>query len=217
MGLVTAIKNAVGAIATVVGGIIDTLKAVLDFVVEGFTKGWSSAWENLKKKFGEIWSGIKNTIATPLNGILSGIEKFINGIISGINVLIKAINKISFDVPDWVPGIGGKKLGFNLKEVSSVSLPRLASGGYVAANTPRLAVIGDNKHEGEIVAPESKIAEAVATGFAMVMSRMQQSTAAQNERPIHLTLKLGEENFWEGFVDYHNDIVKRTGDSPLLV
>jgi hypothetical protein len=33
----------------------------------------------------------------------------------------------------------------------------LAQGGYVKANTPQMAVIGDNKREGEIVAPESKL------------------------------------------------------------
>ncbi len=33
----------------------------------------------------------------------------------------------------------------------------LASGGYVKANTPQLAMIGDNRHQGEVVAPEDKI------------------------------------------------------------
>ena len=35
----------------------------------------------------------------------------------------------------------------------------MAQGGYVKANTPQLAVVGDNKREGEVVAPESKLAE----------------------------------------------------------
>jgi phage-related protein len=214
MGLVTVIKNVIGTISTVIGGIVDTLKAVLDFVTDGFKNGWNNAWENLKKKFVEIWSGIKNTIAKPLNGILSGIETFINNIIKGINVLINAINKISFDVPDWVPGIGGKKLGFNIPKVSTVSLPRLATGGYVAANTPQLAIIGDNKREGEIVAPESKITEAVVAAFRQFLPLFNNGG---NNKPIYLTLKLGDGTFWEGFVDYHNDIVKRTGDTPLLI
>ena len=213
-GLVTVIKNAIGTISTIIGGIVDTLKAVLDFVTDGFTNGWNKAWQNLKKKFGEIWDGIKNTISKPLNGILSGIETFINSIIKGLNVLIRAINKISFDVPEWVPGIGGKTLGFNLKEISSASIPRLATGGYVAANTPQLAIIGDNKREGEIVAPESKITEAVVAAFRQFLPLFSNGG---NNKPIYLTLKLGDGTFWEGFVDYHNDIVKRTGDTPLLI
>lgn len=181
-------------------------------------------WDKITKKikdicgaiggfFVDMWDGIKGII----NKVLGGVESFVNGIIDGVNWVIRAINKLKFDVPDWVPGIGGKSLGFNLKEVSEVSLPRLATGGYVKANTPQLAVIGDNKREGEIVAPESKIAEAVAAGFAMVLNKIQGQNKAPNERPMYLTLKLGEGTFWEGFVDYHNSIVKRTGDSPLLV
>ena len=33
----------------------------------------------------------------------------------------------------------------------------LAQGGYVKPNTPQLAMIGDNRHQGEIVAPEDKM------------------------------------------------------------
>ena len=156
------------------------------------------------------WNGIVNAVkqvcekvANVFEVIFKGIGNFfigiINGIIDAINFFIGAINLI--------PGVDIKKVG---------KIPKLANGGYVAANTPQLAIIGDNKHEGEIVAPESKIAEAVAAGFAMVMSKMQQPTA-QNNRPTHITLKLGEDTFWEGFVDYHNDLVRRTGESPLFI
>jgi hypothetical protein len=214
MGLVTVITNAIGAISIVVGGIVDTLKAVLDFVKDGFTKGWNTAWENLKDNFDKIWNGIKDSIAAPLNGMLSGIETFINSIIAGINVLVDAINQMSFTIPDWVPGIGGESLGFNIPKASTVSLPRLATGGYVAANTPQLAIIGDNKREGEIVAPESKITEAVVAAFRQFIPLLNNGG---NNKPNYLTIKLGDGTFWEGFVDYHNDIVKRTGDTPLLV
>ena len=42
-----------------------------------------------------------------------------------------------------------------------VTLPRLYTGGYLKANNPTLAVVGDNKREGEIITPESKIREQV--------------------------------------------------------
>ena len=74
----------------------------------------------------------------------------INLIIDGINSFIAGLNKIK--IPNWVPGVGGQ--GFNLPK-----LPKLAQGGYVGANNPQLAIIGDNTREGEIVSPESKIYE----------------------------------------------------------
>lgn len=60
----------------------------------------------------------------------------LNLIIRGINSLIRGANKIHFDVPDWVPGLGGKTFGFNIKEI-----PLLARGTVVSKPTP--AVIGE--------------------------------------------------------------------------
>ena len=59
-------------------------------------------------------------------------------------------------------------------QVTPPQIPHLAQGGYVAANTPQLALIGDNKREGEIVAPESKIAEAVAAGTVKLAGTEQE-------------------------------------------
>ena len=68
--------------------------------------------------------------------------------------MIGGLNKIK--VPGWVPGLGGK--GINIPKI-----PKLAQGGFVKANTPRLAMIGDNRHYGEIVAPEDKLQAMVNT------------------------------------------------------
>lgn len=44
-----------------------------------------------------------------------------------VNFIIRALNKFQITVPDWVPEIGGKQFGFNLKEVA---LPQFANGGF---------------------------------------------------------------------------------------
>ena len=54
-----------------------------------------------------------------------------NSVIKGINTMIKALNNLSFEVPDWVPGIGGKTFGFNIPTLGTISIPRLAHGGIV--------------------------------------------------------------------------------------
>lgn len=69
------------------------------------------------KKFDTIKQGMKSAI----NGVIGIVEK-------GINWIVSKLNLLSFDIPDWVPGVGGKKFGFNLPYVS---LPRLAKGGIV--------------------------------------------------------------------------------------
>ena len=192
---------------------IGLVVAAIAGLVAAFVVLWNKS-EGFRNFFIKMWDEIKKAFTSVLNLLIGGFEGYVNGLIRGLNFLIRAINKISFDVPDWVPGIGGKKFGFNLKEVSEVSIPRLATGGYVAANTPQLAIIGDNKREGEIVAPESKITEAVVAAFRQFLPLFNNGG---NNKPIYLTLKLGDGTFWEGFVDYHNDIVKRTGDTPLLI
>ena len=77
--------------------------------------------------------------------------------------IIEAINSISFEMPDW---LGGERVGFNLKTINEITLPRLpmlASGTVVPANFGEFgAILGDNKREPEIVSPLSTIKQAVA-------------------------------------------------------
>lgn len=131
-----------------------------------------------------LWSGIKtfwNSYIAPVftagfwrnlaitcgNGLITGFEGAINGIISMfetmINWIVGGLNKISFDVPDWVPGIGGSTFGFNIPKVSfgRVSIPRLAQGAVIPPNREFMAVLGDQKHGTNIEAPLSVIQEAM--------------------------------------------------------
>ena len=100
-----------------------------------------------------------------VNGVLQAVESFINGILGGLNWLIDMINKIGFDVPDWVPLIGGKKFGFNLSHVADVQLPRLAEGAVIPANREFLAVLGDQKSGTNIETPLATMIEAFRTAL----------------------------------------------------
>lgn len=130
--VVSFISDAVKSIFKIFGGIID-------FITGVFTGNWKKAWNGVKNVFKGIFDGLVNVFKTPINFI-----------IDGINAFIKGLNKIK--IPDWVPVVGGK--GFNMS-----TIPKLAQGGYVRANNPQLAIVGDNKREGEIISPESKIYE----------------------------------------------------------
>lgn len=128
-------------LCTQIQSIWNTIKGVFNgivtFVSGVFTGNWKKAWQGVKDVFSNIVSGFANIFKSPINAIIKGINSFISG-----------VNKIK--IPDWVPGVGGK--GFNISKI-----PMLANGGYVKANTPQLAMIGDNKRYGEIVAPEDKM------------------------------------------------------------
>lgn len=142
--------------------VISVVSSIQEKVSNGFSivkNAISSTMTSVKNTVSNIWNGIWGIIKGVINSILGGVESMVNGVIKGFNLMIKAMNKLSFDVPDWVPKIGGQKFGFNLKEITEVSLPRLYQGGYVEKNDPQLAIVGDNTREGEIISPESKIYE----------------------------------------------------------
>ena len=69
-------------------------------------------------------------VKSAINNIVAGIETLTNGVINGINGMIKALNALSFSVPDWVPVYGGRKFALNLKTISTISIPRFAEGGF---------------------------------------------------------------------------------------
>lgn len=159
--IINVVKPIVSGIIDSISGVIQTLKGVVQFISGVFSGDWNKAWTGIKNTFSGIWKTVSSTLKTPINAIFAMIENLVNRCISGINNLIRGFNAIKWNVPDWVPVIGGKSIGFNIKEISPVSIPRLAEGGWVRANNPQLAIVGDNRREGEIIAPESKITEAV--------------------------------------------------------
>jgi hypothetical protein len=99
------------------GTIVDVVKDIWNNVLEWF--------KGIPEKLGQIFSTVKDWILAPFRAALSGIE-------TGINWLISQMNKISFTIPDWVPGIGGKTFGVNIPEIS---LPKFEHGGLITEPT----------------------------------------------------------------------------------
>lgn len=58
----------------------------------------------------------------------------------------KQLNKVSIDIPDWVPGVGGEKFGFDFDMSSHINIPKLATGAI--AYRPTFAEIGEKGKEG---------------------------------------------------------------------
>ena len=159
--------------------------ALIGLGVKGMVTGKDPLWNIILEKIKECWQSIKNFWNSHIakvftgqfwldlakkcgNGLIGGFESAINGIISMfesmINWIVKGLNKISFDVPDWVPGIGGKKFGFNIPEVkfSRVSIPRLAQGAVIPPGREFLAILGDQKNGTNVEAPLDTIKQALA-------------------------------------------------------
>ena len=141
-----------------------------EHVTEPITGFFTTMWAGAKKTFHMAIDWIKKKFTDAVNGGITLVESFINFIIRGINVLVRGINKLSFDVPDWVPEIGGKSLGFNIPLVPQVKIPRLATGAVIPPNREFAAILGDQRHGTNIEAPEGLIRQIVREELGNVYS-----------------------------------------------
>lgn len=110
---------------TLVGNIITVFSGITDFLVGVFTGNWAQAFSGIK----QIFSGTFKAIETIFKGSINFIAGGINSFISGIN---------GIKIPDWVPGVGGKKFSIPL-------IPGFAKG--VDNFGGGLAVVGEKGPE----------------------------------------------------------------------
>ena len=143
-----------------INNMLEKIKAAFSNAFNSIKTTISNIWNGILKIFskgGKIFDGIKDGIAnvfkTIVNGIISGINKVIAVPFKSINKMLNKIRNTSF------LGISPFKDLWKENPLSVPQIPKLAQGDYVKANNPQLAIIGDNKREGEIVSPESKIYE----------------------------------------------------------
>ena len=138
------------AVKNIVTAIFNAIKTTITNVLATIQTGTSTALNTIKTTFSTIFTSIKTTVTTifksmwstikgVINSIIGGVEGMANAVVSGLNTVINAMNNLSFDIPDWVPGMGGKTFGFDIKTLSTVSLPKLAKGGVVDGATPLIA------------------------------------------------------------------------------
>lgn len=161
--VVAGIVAVIGAVLALTGNLEEfavnlkenILGGILDFITGVFTGDWEKAWDGVKKIFKGIW-----------NGIVMILESAINLIIKGINWLISKLNTIHFEIPDWVPIIGGKSFGINISPVSEIKLPRLATGAVIPPNREFMAVLGDQKQGTNIETPLATMVQAFKQALA---------------------------------------------------
>lgn len=164
-----AFDTVFSGIGDVINGLGKTLGGIIDFITGVFTGDWSKAWEGIKNIFKGIWDALVGIVKVPINLIIDLINGLVGGIVKGLNLVIGALNKIKIDVPDWIPGIGGKTIGFNISTLTAPKIPKLATGTVVPANYGEfLAVLGDNKREAEVVSPISAMKQAFKEAIAEI-------------------------------------------------
>lgn len=99
-------------ISSVFSGIMTAFGGLLDFITNVFTGNWKKVLGNIRTIFAGIFQSFAGIVKTPMNAVISLINKAISG-----------INGISVDIPEGIPGVGGKHIGFSIP-----TIPALAKG-----------------------------------------------------------------------------------------
>lgn len=174
------VETAIGLMADAIDIILVVLRGLLDFLSAVFRGDWGAAWNAIADTALAVWDRIKSGIKSAVNGIIGFINGMIQAAVNGLNRVIDAINTLSFDVPDWVPGIGGSTLGFNFGTITAPQIPYLAQGAVIPPNREFMAVLGDQSHGTNVEAPLATIQQAVAS----VMQDYQDGELAALEQVV---------------------------------
>lgn len=126
----------------IITSIIGVFKGIIDFIKSVFTGDWEGAWNAVVSIFENIFDGIVGIVKVPINLVIGLINGMIGALESGINYCIRAINTLSFDVPDWVPFAGGEHWGFDFSTVSLGRITPLAKGGTLMNGMALVAEAG---------------------------------------------------------------------------
>ena len=137
--IIESVKGLVGQIVDLgVNHIKPLLADVMSFVVNELFPAVSPLISAIISLVGTTLINAIKLVVDVIHGLLPVIEPIIQAIVKLIkeivtvvasvaNFIIRTLNKLSFTVPDWVQEIGGKKFGFDLKEVA---MPQFANGGF---------------------------------------------------------------------------------------
>lgn len=168
------LNNFFSTVGAIVGGVKGVFNGLLTFFRGVFTGNWRQIFSGLKQIVSSIFGTIGGVIKAPINAA-----------ISGINSAIRGVNRISFNIPSWVPGFGGKHFGIHLP-----TIPALAEGGIVTKAT--MALVGEGK-EHEAVIPLSKLDKLVTNSVQKVLGRENNTTNKDTKEPklIQVVVPIG--------------------------
>lgn len=183
-GFMVTIRNIWNSIKQIFQGIID-------FIAGVFTGNWSRAWRGVVNIFGGIMSGLGAIMKAPLNAVI--------GI---INSAISAINSIHVDIPDWVPGLGGRSFGTHIGKI-----PYLAKGGIV--DQPTLAMVGEAGKEA--VMPLEHNTGWIDNLAGQVASKINGNSTGGSKQPVQINIYQNGVLTTTKVIDDINDMTRANG------
>lgn len=225
----TDIKNSISNIwQQVTNKTSETWQNIKNKVKEGAQGAWNgitSIFGNIpnwfRDKFSQAWQAVKNVFSTGgrifdgiKEGILSGLKSIVNAIIYGINKVIRipftGLNTVLRNIRN--AEIMGLRPFSWIGTISVPQIPRLAKGGVLTEATTVLAgEYSGARTNPEIVTPQNIMRDT----FEDVLSNY---SGNNNDRPIYLTVNVGNQKLGQILLEDLRDRTRRTGkDIEALV
>ena len=169
------IMEVVGNIIDIVKDVMSIFNGLIEFLVNIFTGQWEDALNNLVDIGKDAFRLLVDVIRVPVNIIIGILNTIARAFVEVVNWIVRAINKIHVEIPSWVPFVGGKSIGFNLREVQYTGIPYMANGGVVAS--PTLAMVGEYagaSQNPEIITPQNILRETIDASNSNMVSALYQ-------------------------------------------
>lgn len=186
-----------GVVNAIWGGVKGVFNGVITFLSGVFTGNWRKVFKGLSDIVSSIFGALGGIIKAPINAA-----------IRGINAAIRGVNRISFTIPEWVPGLGGKHFGINLP-----TIPALAEGGIVTKAT--MALVGEGK-EHEAVIPLSKLDKLVTDSVSKVLkSKSENEVVNKSKSPnlIQVDFQVGSKVIAQAIYDEYGNLIGKNQSS----
>lgn len=209
-GIKTTINNAWESVKQKASSSWDTVSKKVVGVITNISTKASQMGKAIRDAFVNAFTGLVNLIKRPVNGIIGFINGMIRGVVNGINAILRAFNSLKVNIPSWVPGYGGRSLGFNFRMLTAPQIPYLAKGAVIPPNAPFMAMLGDQKRGTNIEAPLSTIEEALENVLAK-----RGVSGGNNGGNYRFTAQINRRTLFDEMLDEAKMRQMRTGRNPF--
>ena len=181
-GVASGVWQNIQSVATKVWGIIQSVATTVWGIIGPPIE---SVWGTFQSVGERAWAGLQTIGETFNRVVINPIKSSVEWILDKVEW---ALGKIG-GIKDFLGGVGdkiGNAVGGVVDSVKGVL--GFASGGVIEPNNPQLVMVGDNKHEQEVISPLSTIRQAVSEAIAA-------SGGVGSTGPINLALEINGREF----------------------
>lgn len=188
-------NGAVAMILDIVKSITDIVKNVVKAVKGIITGDWKLVWESAKN----ILKGIAQSIVNILFGMANKGIDALNGLLGGLREIVN----MGAEVVNQLFGTS-----FKIPKISHIPVPQLAEGAVIPANSPFLAMLGDQKQGVNIETPLDTMVQA----FKMALNEGGYSGGGKEATVI---MQVDQTEFGRAIVKFGDKEKQRVGISLI--